>query len=118
MQVSFFEEYPNKKNLSKVSLITSPTKLVVAAPSLKKFLELKKKLKRKVKEVIYWPVLSKEKGYWFSALADYDAMKKSLDEIKSYGGKLSVMIDAEIPGVKSFSGFFKKKRLLDRKSVV
>ncbi len=69
MQLNFYEEFPNQENLKKLELIDFPVKLVVAAPTLKRFLQVKKKIfsNKYVKEVIYWPILSKEEGYWMSA---------------------------------------------------
>ncbi len=67
MIISFFEEFPTKENLGKLKLVTWQTKLYVAAKSVKDFNRIRSTIKNKhIKEVIYWPVLEKEEGYWIS----------------------------------------------------
>lgn len=103
MIISFYEEYPDKKaNLDKLKLLTFPTKLYIAAPSLKKFKEIENRIlkdypkqKKYIKEMAYWPVLTKKEGYWFSAFTQRKALKRILKELK--GTNVPVMLDAELP---------------------
>ena len=94
MIISFFEEYPTRKNLGKLKLVTWPTKLYVAARSLKEFNKIKASIRnRNVKEVVFWPILEKDEGYWISPFSDIEGLKRVLSEI----GDVPVMIDAELP---------------------
>lgn len=96
MIVSFFEEFPDKKNLSKVKLINFPTKLYIAAKSLKDFEEIKRGIKNKyIKEVVYWPVLEIKEGYWLSPFTKRKALKRIGKELN--GKEIPVLWDAELP---------------------
>ena len=81
MIISFFEEFPSKKNLTKINLITWPTKLYIAAKSLSEFQLIRSELKhsspKNIKDIVYWPILEKKEGYWispFSKRCRYSAM--------------------------------------------
>ncbi len=103
MKISFFEEYLTRKNLRKLRLINFPTKLYIAAPSLRKFNSIKNKIKnKKVKQIIYWPVLSREEGYWISPFSKTKALRRIFDEVQDKN--IIVMLDLEPP--------FTRKRLL------
>ncbi len=94
MLVSFFEEYPTKSNLEKVKLLTFPTKLYIAASNIEDFKKIKKKVTSKnVKEVIWWPLLKEEEGYWMSPFSK----SKALLRIMEQGKRVSIMWDAERP---------------------
>jgi hypothetical protein len=96
MIISFYEEYPTKENLEKLNLINFPTKLYLAAHSFKEFKKYKKQIKSKyVKEIAYWPLLTKKEGYWFSAFTKRKALKRTISELKNT--KVPVMWDAELP---------------------
>ena len=100
MQIDFFEEFPNNDSLSKLSLITFRTNLYVAAKSIKDFRVLRSRVKRSYKnvgEVIYWPVLKKDEGYWISAFSKTLAIKRIQNELRDASEKLSVLWDAELP---------------------
>ena len=120
MRVSFFEEYPTKANLAKLDLIKFPTKLYLAAYSLAEFNRLKKSVKnRYVKEVIYWPLLTKKEGYWFSGFSKRSAIKRVLGELE--GTKGSVMLDLELPTTRNLwlyltqlLNFDRNKRLIKK----
>ncbi len=94
MQISFFEEYPTKKNLQKLKLIKFPTKIYLAAKSVKDFKKIKISSKY-VKEKIYWPVLEKKEGYWFSPFTDRAALLRTINDIGKQ--RIPVMLDAELP---------------------
>lgn len=97
MKISFFEEFPSADNLEKAKLVSFPTKLYLAAPSLARFLELKKEAAQKyplIKELVYWPVLEKKEGYWISPWAQRSALKRIFRELKAL---VPVMLDLELP---------------------
>ena len=118
MQISFFEEFPTKKNLNKLNLIDFPIKLYLAASSLEEFVQLTKKIdNEQVKEIIYWPILSKREGYWISPFTKRKALQRILGELE--GAKVSVMLDLELPTTKNttlyftqFLNFLKNKRMI------
>jgi hypothetical protein len=96
MIISFYEEYPTKENLEKLNLIKFPTKLYLAAHSLKEFKKYKRKIKsRYIEEIAYWPLLTKNEGYWFSAFTKRKALKRTINELKNT--KVPIMWDAELP---------------------
>ncbi len=122
MRISFYEEFPTKQNLDKIRLIKFPTKLIVASKSIKEFNKIRNNIKKyknkNIKEIIYWPVLKKEEGYWFSVFAKHSALKRTVDESKQNRSKLTIMWDAEIPILKKslfftqLLNYFKNRRLI------
>ncbi len=95
MKVSFFEEFPTKKNLAKLRFVTWPTTVYVASKSIKEFNAIKRSVKNKNITVGYWPVLEHKEGYWLSPFSSSKAMKRIMDEIKEKN--IKVMWDAELP---------------------
>lgn len=95
MIISFFEEFPYKENLQKASLIVWPSKLYLAAKSLREFDTLKKSINNNITEIIYWPTLEKKEGYWFSAFAKKQALQRIFNEL--HNKNVSVMLDLELP---------------------
>lgn len=100
MLISFFEEFPTKENLDKLKLIARPSKLYLAAESLKEFEKIKKRIgsgsnNKKVKEFIYWPILKKKEGYWLSPFSERKALLRIFNELK--GSRTAVMLDLELP---------------------
>ncbi len=96
--VSFFEEFPTEENLEKINLITFSTKLYIAAQSYDEFLLYKSRIQAaypQVKEIIYWPTLSKSEGYWISPFAKRHALARIFDELKNKTEP--VMLDLEYP---------------------
>lgn len=119
MKIYFYEEFPTKENLDKIMLVGFRTKLIVAAKSLREFYSVKSAIKkyRNVKEVIYWPILEKGEGYWFSAFTKNSALKRTTNELQQSKSQLTLMWDAEIPIKKSliFSQlpyYFKNRRII------
>jgi hypothetical protein len=108
MQINFFEEYPNEDTLSKLKLINFETKLYIAAKNVSQFLKYKREILsrfRKVKEVIYWPVLEEKEGYWISAFSKKEALLKIFNEIEGSSEVFGVLLDLEVP-MKCKSLFF------------
>jgi hypothetical protein len=96
MIISFFEEFLTKENLNKAKLIDFPTKLYLAAPSLKAFNRAKSSIKNKyIKEFIYWPILERNEGYWISPFSKRTALKRIFKEINN--SRVPVMLDLELP---------------------
>lgn len=113
MQISFFEEFPVKKNIDKLNLVTWPAKLYLAAPSLQEFVNIKSQIKnqiktknksRKIKEFIYWPVLGKKEGYWISPFSRRKALLRIFNELK--GKKIPLMLDLELPTTQNPALYF------------
>lgn len=119
MIVSFFEEFPTKENLEKIKLIDFKTKLYVVSGSLAEFKKILPEIEKKnIKEIIYWPVLKKEEGYWYSPFSKRSAIIRTLKEIPD---KLPVMIDLELPTTQNSNLYFtqlhnfpKNKLLIER----
>ena len=119
MRIGFFEEYPTKANLGKLQYVDFPTELIVAAPSLKEFLRIKKNINkyRQVKKVIYWPVLKKSEGYWFSRFSDPKAMQRIITAVQAYKKHIDIMWDLEFPifdfwKPATYLNFFKTKKIM------
>lgn len=127
MFISFFEEFPTSANLEKLRLINFPTKLYLASPSLKEFLNLKKKISRRynqqnlIKEFIYWPVLTQTEGYWISPFSQRTALQRIFYELNKQKSKLpiSVMLDLELPTTQNpilyftqFFNFYQNRKMI------
>src|SRR3989338_2361037 len=118
MIISFFEEFQTKKNLAKLSFINFPTKLYLAARSMKEFNVIKSSIKHKyVQEIIYWPILEKKEGYWISPFSNRQALKRIFHEVKD----VPIMLDLELPTTQNpwlyltqFYDFFSNKRLIQK----
>lgn len=96
MLISFFEEFPRKHNLNKLKLVTWPTKLYVAAPSLQEFETVVRRIKNKyIREFIYWPLLRKQEGYWISPFSSRKALQRLFQGLA--GKNVPVMLDLELP---------------------
>src|SRR3989344_659831 len=118
MIISFFEEFPTKKNLGKLSFINFPTKIYLAARSMKEFHSLTSSITNKyIQEVIYWPTLEKKEGYWISPFSKRQALKRIFREAKD----VPIMLDLELPTTQNpwlyltqFYDFFSNKRLIQK----
>ncbi|MBI5391960.1 hypothetical protein HZB00_03070 [Candidatus Woesearchaeota archaeon] len=98
MQISFFEEFPTQENFQKLTLIHFPTKLYLASSSLKEFKKYARSLKKRnrfIREIIYWPVLSAEEGYWLSPFSKRKALLRLCEELQHK--KINILWDAEFP---------------------
>ena len=97
MKINFFEEFPTKENLKKLNLVTFPSTVFIAARSIKDFDGIKKKIRNKKITLGYWPILKHHEGYWLSPFSSPKAVKRTINEIKSYKFPLKIMWDAELP---------------------
>ena len=118
MIISFFEEFPTKKNLKKIKLISWPSKLYLAARSVKEFNKIKSEIKNKnIKEIIYWPILEQKEGYWISPFSKRSALLRIFKELEEED--ISVMIDSELPTTRNpvlylteSHNFFRNRKLI------
>ncbi|MBS3174963.1 hypothetical protein J4440_03730 [Candidatus Woesearchaeota archaeon] len=118
MEIYFFEEFPNGKSLSKLELIKFNTKIFLADYSIEGFKLYEKQIKSKyknVKELIYWPVLNINEGYWFSPFAKRKALLRNFHNLLKE--KISILWDAELPRkrkllITQLPFFLKNKRLI------
>ncbi len=120
MNINFFEEFPDDKNLKKLSLIDFPSLIFIASKSLNEFYRIKNKVSR-INENIkvgYWPVL--RKSYWispFSYKSELEGLHNDLMRRKSKE-KLEVLIDLELPLLNkklfllNLPFFFKNKNII------
>jgi hypothetical protein len=118
MKISFFEEFPTKRNMEELALVSWPTTVFVAATGLDKFKSMQKKYTKRNVELAYWPILKKEEGYWMSPFSSPRALKRIMRELK--GQKIKVLWDAELPWrhtwlfLKHTPYFFSNKRRIKK----
>ncbi len=118
MQISFFEEFPNSNTLSKLDLIKFPTKLYLAEYSIEGYKNYKEQLHNKyknLKEVVWWPVLNVDEGYWLSPWSKRRALLRLFHSLLDE--KIPILWDAEYPKkiglfLTQFLKHFKNKRLI------
>lgn len=100
-------------------------RLYIAASSIAEFNGHRKRIRNCIKninnirediknmQIVWWPVLSKEEGYWLSPFCNNAALQK----IIYYAKNADVMWDAELPFrrsliIKNIIWFFKNKKLI------
>lgn len=100
MRLGFFEEYPTEENLIKLRLVNFPTSLYLGCKSINEFIKLKRQIEKTYKginQLVYWPLLRVEEGYWFSAFSKTEAIERVLNELKTTQNSFPVLWDAELP---------------------
>ncbi len=96
MIISFFEEFPTRKNLQRLRLVKWPAKLYLGCSSLQEFKRICSGIRnRHCKELIYWPILKKNEGYWISPFSKRKSLRRVFQEL--HGQKIPVMLDLELP---------------------
>lgn len=117
MKISFFEEFPNSKSLSKLELIDFSTKLYLADYSIEGYKQYKKELSKykNLKEIIWWPVLNVNEGYWLSPYSKRNALLRLFHNLLNEN--IPILWDAELPKNKililtQFLKSFKNKKLI------
>ena len=118
MLISFFEEFPSGKNLTRLQYFSKSTKLYLAAESILEFKKIVSRIKSKsVKEYIYWPILKRHEGYWISPFSERKALVRIFQELERE--KIPVMLDLELPTTQNpwlyltqFPTFWSNKRLI------
>ena len=95
MIIEFYEEFPNEENLKKLKQINFPTKIFIAAKSLKDFQKYEKLAKsyKKDLEVAYWPIV--KNSYWISPFANNKDLMELFSELNKI--KNPLLIDLELP---------------------
>ncbi|MEM4245314.1 MAG: hypothetical protein QW404_01245 [Candidatus Nanoarchaeia archaeon] len=96
MEVIFWCEFPHQVDWKEAKkLIKFKTEIYVAVKNRKEYEKWKKKIKNKNIDVGAWPVLDKEKGYWFSGFVENEEIEK----LKQFDGiKIKVDIEPPFPG--------------------
>ncbi|MBI4154841.1 hypothetical protein HY498_02020 [Candidatus Woesearchaeota archaeon] len=108
MNIIFWCEFPEKVNLALLNKILSRLNLNInvysASKSLKEFNNFKDRFSKikNIKTIGCWPVLEKNKGYWFSGFSDKDSLKSIL-QYKN----LKLKIDIEPPLEDNKFSYFK-----------
>ncbi len=117
MKIEFYEEFPNKENLKKLRFINFPTKIFIAAKSVKEFKECEKIAKsyKKDLEAAYWPIIPN--SYWISLFSNTSDLIKTFRELEKI--KNDILIDLEMPInkkmiLKNFFCFFKNKKIIKK----
>ena len=97
MLISFFEEFPTEESLTKLKLVSWPTKLYIAANNVQQFRAVTSVVRhnKNLLEAVYWPVLKKREGYWISPFSKQGALQRLFDELEHK--KIPVMLDLELP---------------------
>ncbi len=105
MKFKLYEEFPNEESLSKLDYIDFPIDLVLAAKSLDEFENLENKVKKgNVENVVYWPLLSKEEGYWPNVFSKKTALMRVINEINKSKRNLEIVWDCEFGFERNESG--------------
>ncbi len=103
MKFAIYEEFPEDKNLGKLVHMDFPADIIVASKNLREFQDFERQIKytnSNVQRVGYWPVLSKEEGYWMSPFAKRTAIERIISELEERlkdDEKLLLKWDAELP---------------------
>lgn len=111
LQISFFEEFPTLENLHHLENVSFPTKLYLAASSTEEFKQLDLLITKsypQVQEVIYWPILGQEEGYWISPWSNPEAMEKVFQEV--HKENIPMMLDLELPQKRSLLWRYDRKQ--------
>ena len=98
MKISFFEEFPNKDSLSKLNLIDFSTRIFLADYHLDSFKLYEKEIKsnnKNIKELVWWPVININEGYWLSPFSERFALLRVLHSLLNK--KIPILWDAEFP---------------------
>lgn len=105
MNIEFYEEFPNKENLKKLKLIKVPSKIFIAAKSIKEFKKYEKIAKgyKKNLRVAYWPIV--KNSYWISPFSNTKDLIELFRELESI--KNPLLIDLELPLAKKWKMYFK-----------
>jgi len=113
MQINFYSEFP-RKNLQKLKLIRFPSRVFIAAKSVKAFQKLQKQAKKinnKIKPA-YWPLV--KNSYWTSPFSNTKDLIELFNKLEKTNSPL--LIDLEFPVLnkklifKNFLNFRKNKK--------
>lgn len=96
VRVGLYEEFPNPWRLAKLHQIDFPVTLALAAPSREEFLRLRGEVQREypqVREVLFWPTLHQDEGYYLGSWSSHAAVKRVAGEAND----LPMLWDLEMP---------------------
>ena len=99
MRINFFEEYPADENLAKLALITWPSTVFIASPSLKEFESRIRNYGPQYPHITFgwWPLIPH--SYWLSGLANPKELTELLTTLtaKKQERQLPLLLDMELP---------------------
>ena len=113
MRFTLYEEYPTEENLARLSHIDFPVNLALAANSIDEFSELREKVNGSVNKTHYWPLLTREEGYWPNPFAKKEALERIINEINDHKDELKVVWDAELGFQRKFNFFYNRQLIQD-----
>ncbi|MBK9712347.1 MAG: hypothetical protein IPO81_13660 [Kouleothrix sp.] len=96
VRVGLYEEFPTPWRLAKLQQVDFPVTLAVAAPTRAAFLKLRATILHtypQVREVLFWPLLAKEEGYYPGTWSDADALQRAMQAADG----MPVLWDLEMP---------------------
>lgn len=96
VRIGLYEEFPTPARLLKLRQVDFPVRLAVAATSREEFTRLKATLQQEypqVQEVVFWPLLSLDEGYYPGTWSKGEAIKRIAREANG----VSVLWDLEWP---------------------
>ena len=91
VRIGLYEEFPAPWRLERLKYIDFPVTLAVAAPSRPIFLKLRDTIMRQypqVREVLFWPLLSPQEGYYPGTWSDAAAFQRVAGEAKDLPKRL------------------------------
>ncbi len=96
MEVIFWCEFPEKVNWDEARrLIKFNTEIYIAVKNRKEYIKWKRKIRNRNINIGAWPILDKDKGYWFSGFVE----KEQIDKLKQFNGiKMKIDIEPPFPG--------------------
>lgn len=101
VRVGLYEEFPNPWRLAKLSQLDFPVTLAIAARSREEFLALRSEIQAtypQVREVVFWPLLADEEGYYPGPWSDPAGIKRLIND----SADLPLLWDLEVPrGIKN-----------------
>ncbi len=118
MKISFFEEFPNKNSLSKLELIDFSTRIFLADYHIDSFKLYEKEIiskNKNIKQLIWWPVINVNEGYWLSPFSKRSALLRVFHSLMHEN--ISILWDAELPRnryllLSQMFKFFRNKKLI------
>jgi hypothetical protein len=96
VRIGLYEEFPNPWRLAKLRQLDFPVTLAIAARSQAEFMTLRDDILAtypQVREVVFWPLLAPEEGYYPGPWSDPAAIQRIIDE----SADVPLLWDLEMP---------------------
>src|SRR5262245_47171609 len=96
VRIGLYEEFPTPGRLDRLRLMDFSVSLAVAASSRTQFLQLSDTVRHaypQVRELLFWPLLTHDEGYYPGAWSDAAAVRRATREADG----LPVLWDMELP---------------------